>query len=91
MPQATGPLNPPACIANDSTPKQQEHSDNLTLKVGLPTQKSRQTSKQTSRSKDEHRSVPNQATRNCPRPLSTKLPPISHWMTMLTHMLLAMM
>ena len=60
IPQATEPLNPPACIANDSAPKQQDHSDNLTLKVGLPTQKSRQTSKQTSRSKDEHRSVPNQ-------------------------------
>ena len=60
IPQATKPLNPPACIANDSAPKQQDHSDNLTLKVGLPTQKSRQTSKQTSRSKDEHRSVPNQ-------------------------------
>ena len=55
MPQTTGPLNPPAYLANDSTPKQQDHSDNLTGKVGLPTPKSRQTSKQTSRSKDEHR------------------------------------
>ena len=60
MPQATGPLNPPACIVNDSTSKQQDHSDNLALKVGSPTQKSRQTSRQTSRSKDEHRRVPNQ-------------------------------
>ena len=60
MPQATGSINSPACTANDSTFKQQDHSNNLTSKIGLPTQSSRQTSKQTSRSKDEHKSVPNQ-------------------------------
>ena len=60
MPQATGPLNSPACTVNDSTSKQQDHSGNLSLKAGLPTQKSRQTSRQTSRSHDEHRNGPNQ-------------------------------
>ena len=60
IPLATGPLNSPACIANDSTPEQQDHSDKLSSKVGLPAQKSRQTSKQTSRSKAEHKSVPHQ-------------------------------
>ena len=60
MPQAAKSLKPPAYIANDPTPKQQDHSDNLTLQVGLPAHKSQQISKQTSRSKDEHRGTPNQ-------------------------------
>ena len=60
MPQTIESLKPLACIANDPTPKQQDHPDNLTVQVGLPAQKSRQISKQTSSSKDEHRNTPNQ-------------------------------
>ena len=60
MPQATGSINSPVGTANDSTPKKQDHPDNLTSKIGLPSQKISQTSKQTNRGKDEHKSVSNQ-------------------------------
>ena len=70
-PQDTRLANLPTCIADDSTPKQQDHSGNFSLKAGLPTPKSRQTSRQTNRSHDEHRNGPNQ-------PLETVLDLLTH-------------